>query len=60
MEKKTIDALQWIIGILKKNNATYQISGGFAARLYNSPRLLNDIDIEIPDRFIKQVEYLGL
>ena len=46
-QEKTVDALRWIVGILEKKNILYQISGGFAAKLYGSSRPLNDIDIDI-------------
>lgn len=48
-EEKTITALKWIIEILSKKNIPYQISGGFAAKMYGSNRSLNDIDIDIPE-----------
>lgn len=48
-KQKTIKALKWIIGILNKHKTDYQISGGFAAKLYDSDRELVDIDIDIPD-----------
>ena len=47
--KKALEALHWIIGLLEKYEIQYQIAGGFAAKLYGSPRSLNDIDIDIPD-----------
>jgi len=49
MKEKTIKALKWILGIINKHNIPYQISGGFAAKLYGSSRELNDIDIDIPE-----------
>ena len=52
LAEKTKNALLWITGILNKHEIPFQISGGFAAKLYGSPRPLNDIDIDIPeDRF---------
>jgi hypothetical protein len=52
LDEKTNNALLWITGILNKHKIPFQISGGFAAKLYGSPRPLNDIDIDIPeDRF---------
>ncbi len=56
-QEKTINALKWIVEILNRKNIPYQISGGFAAKIYGSTRLLNDIDIDIPeDRFVDLVE----
>ncbi len=48
-QEKTIKALEWITEILKRKNIPYQISGGFAAKIYGSERPLNDIDIDIPE-----------
>lgn len=47
--QNTEQAFRWVVGILKQNNIPFQISGGFAARLYGSDRPLYDIDIEIMD-----------
>ena len=49
LEKDTEDAFKWIVGLLQKHKIPFQISGGFAARLYGSERELNDIDIGVPD-----------
>jgi len=49
LEQKTLNALRWIIGIINKKNVPYQISGGFAAKLYGSKRAVNDIDIDLPE-----------
>jgi len=48
-EKNTKEAFLWIIGLLQKHKIPFQISGGFAVRLYGSNRELNDIDIGVPD-----------
>ena len=57
IEKKTESALIWITGILNKHKIPFQISGGFAAKLYGSPRPLNDIDLDIPkERFAEIVD----
>lgn len=47
MEKNTEEAFKWIINILMQNNILFQISGGFAAKLYGSERELFDIDIDM-------------
>lgn len=57
LEKKTISALKWILGIINSRNIPYQISGGLAAKIYGSKRPLNDIDIDIPEEdFDKIIE----
>ncbi len=48
-ERNTEEALRWIVGLLNTHSIPFQISGGFAARLYGSSRELADIDIGIPD-----------
>lgn len=48
--EKTLEALKWIIHIFEKHNINYQITGGFAAKLYGSVRPLNDIDFEIQEK----------
>lgn len=53
MKKDTKRAFQWIINILKKQKIPFQISGGFAARLYGANRPLYDIDIEVPDKYFQ-------
>ena len=47
--KDTEKALLWIVSILNNKKIPFQISGGFAAKIYKSPRELNDIDIDILD-----------
>jgi hypothetical protein len=53
--KNTENAFKWIIGLLQKNKIPYQLSGGFAARIYGSNRPLYDIDIEIPDKYFDKL-----
>ncbi|MFA5773424.1 MAG: MazG-related protein [Candidatus Paceibacterota bacterium] len=54
-EEKTKNALLWITEILNKHNIPFQISGGLSAKLYGSPRPLNDIDIDIPEEGFKKI-----
>ncbi len=45
----TVTALRWLTHLLDSLAIPYQLSGGFAAKMYGSPRPLNDIDVDIPD-----------
>lgn len=54
-EKNTEEAFRWIVGLFRKHSIPFQISGGFAARLYGSQRELNDIDIGIPDNCFEKL-----
>lgn len=47
MHNKIGNALVWITNILNSKKIPFQISGGLAAKIYGSPRPLNDIDIDI-------------
>ena len=53
--KKTERAFHWIIGILKKHNIPFQISGGFSAKIYGSRRPVHDIDIDLPENRFKEL-----
>lgn len=54
-ERNTEAALRWIIGLLQQKQIPHQISGGFAAKLYGSPRELADIDIDIPEHRMEEL-----
>ena len=45
----------WIVEILNKNNISFVVTGGLAAKSYGSRRTLNDIDIDIPDNALETV-----
>lgn len=47
---KQIDAIHWILDVLNRHKAIYQISGGLASLFYGANRPLNDIDIDIDNR----------
>ncbi len=53
---KLKESLEWIIGILRKHKIPFQISGGLAAKIYGSPRPLNDIDINIYEENFKDIK----
>jgi hypothetical protein len=55
MVRRTKEAFKWIVGILRKHKIAFQITGGFAARVYGSHRKLADIDISVPDSKIKEI-----
>jgi hypothetical protein len=50
MMKNTEEAFRWIVGILEKHQISFQISGGFAARMYGVSRELADIDIDVLEK----------
>ena len=51
----TLNALFWIIEILNRHKINYQISGGFAGKIFGSKRELNDIDIDISEKDFKKI-----
>ena len=55
----TNNAFKWIIQLLELNDIPYLICGGLAANAYGSKRLLNDIDIFVPNTNYFDVVTLG-
>ncbi len=55
LQEKTIEALKWIVDILNTYGIDYQISGGFAGKVFGSQRELHDIDIDIPDKYLGEI-----
>lgn len=51
LDEKVISGLRWIVTILDKNKIPYKIGGGFAAKIYGSPREVNDIDISLSGKY---------
>lgn len=51
LNEKVLNGLRWITEILDKNNIPYKIGGGFAAKIYGSPREVNDIDISLSGKY---------
>ena len=47
--RNTKSALIWVVEILNKRQIPFQVTGGFAAKIYGSKRKLADIDIDIPE-----------
>ena len=47
LERKTIDALKWIVEIFDRHSIPYRIGGGLAAHIYGADRPVNDIDISL-------------
>lgn len=55
MLRNTEGAFKWIVDLLQENKIPFQLSGGFAARLYGANRSLYDIDIEIQDQYFDKL-----
>lgn len=49
--RDTKKSFLWIVNILEKHRVPFVIIGGLSARIYGSPRPLNDIDIDIPVKY---------
>lgn len=41
------DLLQFVVGVLDRNNIRYLVTGSVAGMFYGEPRLTNDIDIVV-------------
>jgi len=55
VQPDTKRALRWIVGVFRKRNVSFQITGGLAASLYGSPRPWNDIDILIRPTSLRRI-----
>jgi hypothetical protein len=53
--KNTEAAFRWIVGILNDHKIPFEISGGFAARMYGATRDLADIDLDIPEENFQDI-----
>ena len=51
LSEKVLNGLRWITEILDRNNIPYKIGGGFAAKIYGSPREVNDIDMSLSGKY---------
>jgi len=51
LSSKVLSGLRWITDILDRNNIPYKIGGGFAAKIYGSPREVKDIDISLSGKY---------
>lgn len=51
LNEKVMQGLRWIVTILDKNKIPYKIGGGFAAKIYGSPREVSDIDISLSGKY---------
>lgn len=51
ISERTNKGLHWIVKILNRHGIPYKIGGGFAAKVYGSPRAVNDIDISLSGTF---------
>jgi len=56
LNSKAKHALIWITDILQKQNISFQITGGLAAKIYGVARELSDIDIDIPEDQLVRIE----
>lgn len=54
-DKQTEQAFHWIIDHLEALAIPYQLTGGFAARVYGADRPLYDIDIDVPEERLSDI-----
>jgi hypothetical protein len=55
-EEKIHSALNWIVSILERHEKHFQLTGGFAARAYGSPRPLTDIDLDVENGTFQSIQ----
>jgi len=58
LPKRVTHALHWLTEILDNEKIPYRLSGGLAAKVYGSPREVNDIDIDVPEKKLKAIATL--
>lgn len=56
--KNSAAAFQWMVGILRRQEIPFLVTGGLAAKVYGSPRELADIDFDVPEERIPDVQAL--
>ncbi len=55
MTDTTRSALHWIVDIFEAENVPYQIVGGTAAHFYGAARPINDIDIDVSEKYFARI-----
>lgn len=55
LTENEVAALKWMVDLLAKVGAPFQITGGFAARVYGAMRPLFDIDFDVPEEYFEKI-----
>ena len=51
LDEKVMQGLRWITELLAKHSIPYKVGGGFAAKVYGSPRNVGDLDISLSGKY---------